>query len=311
MPTALFTHPACLEHDTGDYHPECVERLRQLLAALDGEDFQALLRLEAPKATSQQILRAHDADHLDFVRDNLPEGDGLAHLDPDTVVSAGSWEAALRSAGAAVGAVDLVMSGKARNAFCATRPPGHHAESRAVLGFCLFNNVAIGAMHAHAAHGARRVAVFDIDVHHGNGTQDIFYSHPHLLYVSTHEDESFPGTGLPEETGVAGNILNVVLPPGAGSETWRAAVTGKVFPALRGFKPDLIMISAGFDAHLQDPMAHMRLATEDFSWVTHEICTLADEVCQGRVVSVLEGGYDLKSLTVSCAAHVTALLEHS
>jgi len=311
MPTALFTHPACMEHDTGDYHPECVERLRQLLATLDGEEFQGLERLEAPRASSAQILRAHDSDHLDFVRDNLPTGDDHAHLDPDTVVSEGSWEAALRSAGAAVGAVDLVMSGKAKNAFCATRPPGHHAESRAVLGFCLFNNVAIGAMHAQAAHGAKRVAVFDIDVHHGNGTQDIFYSHPDLLYVSTHEDESFPGTGLPEETGVANNILNIVLPPGAGSDVWRKVVTEQVLPAIRAFKPDLLMISAGFDAHALDPMAHMRLTTEDFSWVTHQLCTLAEEFCGGRVVSVLEGGYDLKSLTVSCAAHVKALLEHS
>jgi acetoin utilization deacetylase AcuC-like enzyme len=311
MPTALFTHPACLEHDTGDYHPECVERLRQLLNTLSGEEFQFLERMEAPRATTEQILRAHDSEHLDFVYDNLPTGDDYAHLDPDTVISSGSWEAALRSAGAAVGAVDLVMSGEVKNAFCATRPPGHHAESRAVLGFCLFNNVAIGALHAQAKHGAKRVAVFDIDVHHGNGTQDIFYSHPDLLYVSTHEDESFPGTGHPDDTGVAGNILNVVLPPGSASEPWRKAVTERVIPAIRAFKPDLLMISAGFDAHASDPMAHMRLTTEDFSWVTHEICKLAQEICGGRVVSVLEGGYDLKSLTVSCAAHVKALLEHS
>ena len=311
MATALFTHPACMGHDTGDYHPECAERLRLLLSTLSGEDFQFLERMEAPRASSEQILRAHDSDHLDFVRDNLPTGDDYAHLDPDTVVSEGSWEAALRSAGAAVGAVDAVMKGEVKNAFCATRPPGHHAESRAVLGFCLFNNAAIGAMHAKAVHGAKRVVVFDIDVHHGNGTQDIFYAHPDLMYVSTHEDESFPGTGLPEETGVAGNIINIVLPQGSGSEPWRAAVTDKIIPAIRKFKPDLLMISAGFDAHAQDPMAHMKLSTEDFSWVTHELCKLAEEVCQGRVVSVLEGGYDLKSLTVSCAAHVTALLEHS
>jgi len=311
MATALFTHPACMGHDTGDYHPECAERLRLLLSTLSGEDFQFLERMEAPRASSEQILRAHDSDHLDFVRDNLPTGDDYAHLDPDTVVSEGSWEAALRSAGAAVGAVDAVMKGEVKNAFCATRPPGHHAESRAVLGFCLFNNAAIGAMHAKAVHGAKRVVVFDIDVHHGNGTQDIFYAHPDLMYVSTHEDESFPGTGLPEETGVAGNIINIVLPQGSGSEPWRAAVTDKIIPAIRKFKPDLLMISAGFDAHAQDPMAHMKLSTEDFSWVTHELCKLAEEVCQGRVVSVLEGGYDLKSLTVSCAAHVKALLEHS
>lgn len=311
MATALFTHPACMGHDTGDYHPECAERLRLLLSTLSGEDFQFLERMEAPRASSEQILRAHDSDHLDFVRDNLPTGDDYAHLDPDTVVSEGSWEAALRSAGAAVGAVDAVMKGEVKNAFCATRPPGHHAESRAVLGFCLFNNAAIGAMHAQAVHGAKRVVVFDIDVHHGNGTQDIFYAHPDLMYVSTHEDESFPGTGQPEETGVAGNIINIVLPQGSGSEPWRAAVADKILPAIRKFKPDLLMISAGFDAHALDPMAHMKLTTEDFSWVTHELCKLAEEVCQGRIVSVLEGGYDLKSLTVSCAAHVKALLEHS
>ncbi len=309
MTTALFTHPACFGHDTGDYHPEGVERLRLLLAALDGEDFQALKRDAAPRASLAQLLRAHESDHLDFIQDNLPSGDEHLYLDPDTVVSSGSWEAALHSAGAAIAAVDAVMSGAVRNAFCATRPPGHHAESRAVLGFCLFNNVAVGAMHALAAHGAKRVAVYDFDVHHGNGTQDIFQAHPNLLYVSTHEEESFPGTGLPEETGVAGNILNLPLPPGTGSEAWRRVVTEKVLPALRAFKPDLLMISAGFDAHKDDPMAHLALSTEDFAWVTRQLTAVADDTCGGRLVSVLEGGYDLKSLVQACAAHVRALMQ--
>jgi len=308
MSTFLFTHPACLEHDTGDYHPECAERLRMVLQVLDGEEFAGLSREEAPRASTAQLMRAHAMDHLDFVRDNMPPPGEYAHLDPDTVISEGSWEAALRSAGAAVAAVDAVLSGQCRNAFCATRPPGHHAEHSAVLGFCLFNNVAVGAMHALAAHGLKRVAVFDIDVHHGNGTQDIFYDKPGLLYVSTHQDESYPGTGLAEETGVDNNILNIPLPAGSGSEPWREAVTTKVLPAIRAFAPELIMISAGFDAHASDPMAHMRLSTEDFAWVTEQLCALAAEVCGGKVVSVLEGGYDLKALSVSVAAHVRALM---
>lgn len=309
MPTLLFTHPACLEHDTGDYHPECADRLRVVLQALEGEEFMMLHREAAPKATTEQLLRAHTTDHLDFIHDNLPTTPGeQAHLDPDTVVVVGSWEAALRSAGAAVAAVDAVLKGECRNAFCAVRPPGHHAESQAVMGFCLFNNVAVGALHAQAAHGLKRVAVFDFDVHHGNGTQDIFFNNPGLFYCSTHQDESFPGTGFPQETGCANNILNVPLPPGSGSEPWRQAVADMILPAIRAFKPELIMISAGFDAHASDPMAHMRLTTEDFNWVTHQLCDLAREVCDQRIVSVMEGGYDLRALALSVAAHVRGLM---
>jgi len=308
MPTLLFTHPACLDHDTGDYHPECSDRLRAVLQALEGEEFMMLHREAAPRATTEQLLRAHTMEHLDFVRDNLPNPGEQAHLDPDTVISAGSYEAALRSAGAAIAAVDAVAKRECRNAFCAVRPPGHHAESNGVMGFCLFNNVAVGALHAQAVHSLKRVAVFDIDVHHGNGTQDIFFNNPDLYYASTHQDETFPGTGFITETGIANNILNVPLPAGSGSEPWRKAVVETIIPGIIAFKPDLIMLSAGFDAHASDPMAHMRLTTDDFSWVTEKMVNLARDICGNRLVSVLEGGYDLRALAVSCAAHVRALM---
>lgn len=309
MQTFLYTHPACLEHDTGEYHPECAERLRVVLRALEAEEFMTLHREAAPQATIEQILRAHSQSHTDFIRRNIPSADqGQTHLDPDTAVSAGSWEAALRAAGAAVAAVDAVARGECRNAFCAVRPPGHHAERRAAMGFCLFNNIAIAALHAQAEHGLQRVAVVDVDVHHGNGTQDIFYANPNLFYASTHQSEAYPGTGFPHETGCADNIMNLPLPPGAGSEPWRQAITQDLLPRLKAFAPDLILMSTGFDAHLADPLAHMRLTTQDFHWVTERVCEVAREHCGDRVVSVLEGGYDLHALALSTAAHVRALM---
>jgi len=304
MSTVLITHAACLEHDTGEYHPECAERLRLLLKSLEAEEFAALARVEAPRATVVQLMRAHDSDYVDFVRDQIPGPGDYGHLDPDTVVSDGSWEAALRSAGSGIAAVDAVMAGQHRNAFCATRPPGHHAEGNAAMGFCLFNNAAIAAMHAQGAHGLKRVAVFDIDVHHGNGTQDIFYSHPGLMYLSIHEEDSFPGTGLEEESGVADNIFNILLPPGAGSSSWRQAVEDRIAPRLRAFRPELLVISAGFDAHADDPMAHLKLKTDDFLWAGQQMRALADELCGGRLVSMLEGGYDIKSLCHSASAYL-------
>lgn len=308
MPTLLFTHSACLEHDTGDYHPECADRLTAILRALETEEFMILHREEAPRATIEQILRAHSMDHIDFIRDNMPTAGHHHHLDPDTVVSEGSWNAALHAAGATVAAVDAVATRKARNAFCAVRPPGHHAESRAVMGFCLLNNIAIGALHAQTEHGLKRVAVVDIDVHHGNGTQDIFFNNPDLFYASTHQEDAYPGTGMAHETGCAGNILNLPLPAGADSRPWREAVSNVILPRLRQFNPDLIMLSAGFDAHGSDPLAHMRLTTNDYHWITAELCKVAREVCDNRLVSVLEGGYDLRALAMSCAAHVRALM---
>jgi acetoin utilization deacetylase AcuC-like enzyme len=308
MSTVLFTHPACLAHDTGDYHPECAERLRAILAALEGEEFALLHREAAPRATTAQILRVHSAEHLDSLLDRLPPEGHHAYLDPDTVISAGSWEAALRAAGAAVAAVDEVCLGACRNAFCAVRPPGHHAERAKAMGFCLLNNVAIAAMHARIAHGLKRVAVIDFDVHHGNGTQEAFFANSELFYASTHQHPCYPGTGLAEERGCADNLINVPLAPGTGSRQWRTAMASIILPRLRTFRPELIIVSAGFDAHAADPLAEVCLCTEDYSWVTHEICALARETCNHRLVSVLEGGYDLRSLAMSCAAHVRALM---
>jgi acetoin utilization deacetylase AcuC-like enzyme len=308
MSTVVYTHPACLEHDTGDYHPECPDRLRAVLRALETEEFAALHREPAPCATMAQILRVHDAAYVDSLRRQVPQSGGLAHLDPDTVIGRGSWEAALRAAGAVTAAVDEVASGSCRNAFCAVRPPGHHAEQATAMGFCVLNNVAIGARHAQVVHGLRRVAVIDFDVHHGNGTQYAFAADPDLFYASTHQSPCYPGTGRADETGCADNVVNVPLPPGTGSSTWRQAMTGTVLPRFKAFKPDLLLVSAGFDAHAADPLAEMRLTTEDYGWVTAELCVLARQVCQDRLVSVLEGGYDLRALAYSAAAHVRALM---
>ena len=308
--TVLFTHPACLEHDTGPGHPECPDRLRAVLAALEAEEFNTLRREEAPLATEAQLLLAHTVRHVDGVRQRIPEF-GLSAMDPDTILSPGSWEAAGRAAGAVVAAVDLVMAKRAANAFCAVRPPGHHAERTGAMGFCLFNNIAIGALHARQVHQVRRIAVIDFDVHHGNGTQDIFENDPDLFFASTHQAGAYPGTGMAAEHGIANNVVNVPLPAGTGSEAWRAAMSGSLLPALKAFSPDLILISAGFDAHFDDPLASMRLTAEDFGWGTEAICHVARESCGGRVVSTLEGGYDLDALASSAAAHVRALMADS
>jgi len=305
--TVLFTHAACLEHDTGPGHPERPDRLRAILGALEGEEFKTLRREEAPLAEEAHFLLVHTVRHVDGLRERMPQS-GLSAIDPDTIVSPGSWEAARRAAGAVVAAVDLVMARREKNAFCAVRPPGHHAERTGAMGFCLFNNVAIGALHARGVHEAAKIAVVDFDVHHGNGTQDIFERDPHLLFLSTHQWGAYPGTGAAAEHGVANNIVNVPLPPGTGSDAWRAAMSGSLLPALRAFEPDLILISAGFDAHAADPLAQMRLTTEDFAWGTARICEVAEQSCGGKVVSTLEGGYDLEALADSAAAHVRALM---
>ena len=308
MHTTLYTHPVCLEHDTGPHHPECADRLKAVLAVLEGENFTFLHRAIAPHATREQLLRVHHMAHVDQVMNALPHGDGWHHLDPDTVISAHSGEAALRAAGAVCAAVDDVAAGRSRNAFCAVRPPGHHAESDQAMGFCLFNNVAIGALHAREVHGVKRVAVIDFDVHHGNGTQHIFEDDPDLFYGSTHEAHAYPNTGMPEERGIDGNVVNAPLAAGTGSASFREAMADAVLPALRAFEPGFILISAGFDAHSSDPLANLRLTTEDFAWVTREILKVADQTCSGRVVSVLEGGYDLRALAYACSAHVQALM---
>lgn len=310
MTTILFTHPACLGHETPPGHPESVDRLRAVLHELQHID--GLAREEAPAATREDIARAHDPKLIEKVLDILSDEATREHyvrVDADTAMSAGSAEAALRAAGSLVAACDAVLAGRATNAFCAVRPPGHHAERARAMGFCLFNNVAIGAMHLRAKHGLKRIAVIDFDVHHGNGTQDIFWNDPDLFYASTHQWPLYPGTGHPSEKGAANNVLNAPLPPGAGSEAFRAAMSKVVLPALDSFGPEFVLISAGFDAHRADPLAELRLDESDYAWATDEICALAAKHCRSRVVSALEGGYDLEALARSAAAHVSALME--
>jgi acetoin utilization deacetylase AcuC-like enzyme len=307
MRTGLFAHPDCFEHVTPPGHPERVQRLRAVLSALDANAFSSIARFEAPPAEYEALLRAHDRVMVDEILSTTIGPGEFARIDADTTMSAGSAEAALRAAGAVTAAVDAVMARCLDNAFCAVRPPGHHAERARPMGFCLFNNIAVGALHARAVHGLERIAVIDFDVHHGNGTQDIFFHDPNLFYASTHQFPLYPGTGMPSERGVAGNIVNVPLAPGAGSAIFRAALEQQILPALADFRPQFIFISAGFDAHEADPLASLRLHEEDFAWATHELCVIAADTCSGRVVSALEGGYDLEALAVSAAAHVNAL----
>jgi acetoin utilization deacetylase AcuC-like enzyme len=303
----LLTHRACLRHDTGDGHPERADRLRAVLAALEAEQFAGLLRDEAPEATEEQLCRVHPPRYVEAILGIRPRPDEMVALDADTVMSHGSAEAALRAAGAAVAAVDAVCGGQVRRAFCATRPPGHHAEPARPMGFCLFANAAVAARHAQAAHGVERVAVLDFDVHHGNGTQACFEQDASLFFGSSHQSPCYPGTGEAHETGV-GNIVNAPLPPGADGAAFRTAWAGTILPALERFAPGLVVISAGFDAHARDPLAQLRLREADFAWVTEELCRLAERHCDGRVVSLLEGGYDLDALATSSAAHVRALM---
>ena len=307
MTTALFTHSACLYHETPPGHPESSDRLRAVLHALEHEAFQYLAREEAPPAAREELQRVHPAYYVDAVMNAVPET-GYGSLDPDTHVSPGSGEAALRAAGAVVAAVDRVMAGKVQNAFCAVRPPGHHAEPTRAMGFCLFNNVAIGALHARARHGLKRIAVVDFDVHHGNGTQAMFEEDPDLFFASSHQMPLYPGTGRPQERGRAHNIVNAALDPGAGSHEFRQAWDNDVLPKLEAFTPDFILISAGFDAHRRDPLANLNLTEADYAWVTEKVCAIAKALCAGRVVSTLEGGYDLKALADSAAAHVKSLM---
>jgi acetoin utilization deacetylase AcuC-like enzyme len=306
LTTLLFHHAAFLEHLTPAGHPERPDRLRALHAALDHEDFAALKRVEAPLAAAEAAVSCHPASYVESIRRAIPET-GITRIDPDTIASPGSWEAALRGVGAAIAAVDAVAAGEAANAFCAIRPPGHHAEAARAMGFCLFNSAAIAARHAQRLHGMERVAIVDFDVHHGNGTQAIFWSDPSVLYASTHQIPLFPGTGSLRETG-AGNIVNAPLAPGDGSEVFKAAFRERVLPAVKDFGPDLILISAGFDAHHRDPLAEINLVEEDFAWATGKLMDLADLSAGGRVVSLLEGGYDLKGLASSAAAHIRQLM---
>jgi len=308
VPTALITHPACLEHENGPYHPESPERLRAVLAALEAEEFAPLLRESAPEATADQLQRVHPADYVAAILDIRPEPGETVQLDADTSMSAGSAEAALHAAGGAAMAVDAVMQGWARTAFAAVRPPGHHAEPSRPMGFCLFNNAAVAALHARAVHNVQRIAVVDFDVHHGNGTQAMFEQDADLFYGSSHQSPCYPGTGDAWERGVANNIVNTPLRPGDGSAAFRANWGDIILPELDRFAPGLLIVSAGFDAHKADPLAQIRLETADFAWITDELMRIAERHCGGRLVSVLEGGYDLDALAASAAVHVRGLM---
>ena len=307
MPTLVLSHPACLDHLMPSGHPERPDRLRAVERGLAADRFKPLLRELAPKADTATIARCHPQAYVDAIAAASPR-EGMVRLDGDTSMSPGTFEAVLRAAGGAVAAVDAVMGGRVANAFVATRPPGHHAETETAMGFCLFNNAAIAARHAQAQHGAGRVALVDFDVHHGNGSQDIFWDDASVLYCSTHQMPLFPGTGAKAERGQHGTIVNEPLPPGAGSADFRAAMERVVLPRVRDFKPDLLVLSAGFDAHARDPLANINLTEDDFAWVTLRLMELADASAGGRLVSVLEGGYDLQALETSVAAHVGALM---
>lgn len=306
MTTAFYSHQVCIRHEPGPGHPESPDRLRSVYARLDQEDFAQLDRREAPTADREVIEGMHDGAYIESIFAAVPE-DGFHALDPDTYLSPDSGEAALRAVGGLCEAVDSVVTGELDNAFCALRPPGHHAERDRAMGFCLFNSVAIAAKHAQVGHGLDKVAVIDFDVHHGNGTQHMFDQDVSLFYGSSHQSPAYPGTGAASETGV-GNIVNVPLAPGTGSAEFRDAYINGILPTLRYFDPDLLLVSAGFDAHIRDPLCQLNVTTEDFGWITEELLAVADECCDGRMVSTLEGGYDLQALADSAAIHVQQMM---
>ena len=303
MSTLILHHDDCLRHDPGPTHPERPARIGAALAGLQGID--GLERLPAPLATPEQVYGAHPPEYLEWLTVSEPD-EGLAALDADTAMSPGSLAATLRASGAVCFAIDEVMAGKARNAFCATRPPGHHAEASRAMGFCLLNQVAVGARYALARHGVGRVAILDFDVHHGNGTQAIFEDDLRVLYISSHQVPLYPGTGMPNETGL-GNIVNLPLPPGDDGEEFRRAWSTRGLPTLERFAPDLVLFSAGFDGHARDPLAQLELGEADFGWLTHAVREWARGGCEDRIVSTLEGGYDLEAITASVHAHVAEL----
>jgi acetoin utilization deacetylase AcuC-like enzyme len=307
MTTALFTHPVCIDHDPGSGHPESPGRLKSVMDALAVVEFEALDRREAPVSDLVAIKAVHQPEFVDLVMENIPET-GQVFLDPDTALSPQSGNAALRAVGGCLAAVDAVMEDEIQNAFCAVRPPGHHAESSRSMGFCVFNNVVVAADYARTKHGLSRVAVVDFDVHHGNGTQHFFEKDQDLFYASSHQFPYYPGTGAKSETGV-GNIVNLPMAAGEGSDAFRKGYSRELLPALREFDPDLLIISAGFDAHARDPLAEIGLTEDDFTWVTQELRKIAEDCCDGRLVSSLEGGYNLDALALSTAAHVRVLLE--
>jgi len=303
--TALVTHEECLQHLTPPGHPEQVARLEYILEALKDVN---LLRVGAPMAADDDIRRIHPREHIKYLQDSVPET-GFKSLDGDTHISSGSLTAAYRAAGGVLRAVDLVLSGEAKNAFVAVRPPGHHAETLSAMGFCLFGNIALGVKHALDFHGLKKVAVIDFDVHHGNGTQEILWDESRCLTFTSQQIPLWPGTGTEEEQGNYNNIVNIPLPPRSTGALMRQKYEALVFPVLKNFEPELILISAGFDAHEEDPLAELNWSTEDFSWLTERLCKIAEECCEGRLVSTLEGGYDLEALADSVKVHVKKLCE--
>jgi acetoin utilization deacetylase AcuC-like enzyme len=307
MSTLLLSHPACLDHLTPAGHPERPDRLRAIEQALEDERFHLLAREQAPEAPLDIVALAHPMEYVEAIRDASPV-EGRVQLDADTSMSPGSFEAALRGAGGAMRAVDEVMNQKLSNAFVAVRPPGHHAETARPMGFCLFNNVAIAARYAQERYGVERAAIVDFDVHHGNGSQDIFWADKSVMYCSTHEMPLYPGTGSVSERGEHNTIVNAPLSAGDGGDAFREAFETVILPRLRAFKPEFLVLSAGFDAHTRDPLANLNLVEADFTWVTKKLMDIANDNAQGRIVSVLEGGYDLEGLSRSVAAHVTALM---
>ncbi len=308
MTTLYFYHDDFLRHDTGEFHPESASRLDSINSALNASRFEQLTRVEPVLLdhVDEHIALIHDPHYIEKIRRSIPS-EGHASLDGDTVVSPASYRAALLAVSAVCSAVERVVTNQADNAFCAIRPPGHHAEESHAMGFCLFNNIAVAAAYARKLLHIGRVAIVDFDVHHGNGTQRAFYRTADVMYASSHQMPLFPGTGHPSETGV-GNVVNVPLCAGEGSPQFKAKYRDIIFPALRKFQPELLLISAGFDAHKADPLASIMLESEDFHWVTQQLMEIADSCCSGRIVSVLEGGYNLQALGESAAAHVGALL---
>ncbi len=308
MTTILYSHPKCIEHDMGAGHPESPDRLRAVMEALKADTFNGLDRHEAPMAELDQVGRVHPREYVDQILAAIPKS-GRVQLDPDTAACPASGEAGLRASGAVCAAVDAVMAGDATNAFCAVRPPGHHAEQTRPMGFCIFNNVAVGALQAREAHGLTRIAVVDFDVHHGNGTQAMFWDDENLFFGSSHQFPFYPGTGSAAERGATGNIVNAPLAAGSGSQEFRQVWDGVILPALADFEPEFLLISAGFDAHEADPLASLRLTEDDYVWATRRLMKIADEHCEGRIVSTLEGGYDLAALARSAAVHVKTLMQ--
>jgi acetoin utilization deacetylase AcuC-like enzyme len=307
MKTLFISHPSALEHLTPEGHPERPDRIRAINKVFAEERFNPLIRVEAPMTDLETIALCHPMNYVEAIRDAAPK-EGMIGLDGDTVMSPGSFEAALRAIGGATLAVDEVVAKNADNAFIAMRPPGHHCETAKPMGFCIFNQAAIAARHAQKKHGLERVAIVDFDVHHGNGSQEIFWADPTVMYASTHQMPLYPGTGDKSERGEHDNIVNAPLRPNDGGSQFREAFETRILPRLTNFGPGLIIISAGFDAHARDPLANLQLVEDDFAWATQELMEIADKRAGGRIVSVLEGGYDLRGLSQSAAAHVTALM---